>query len=276
MSYEFSLAHLTALELAPIEMLEVAESSGFDYFSPRLVAVTPGEEPHPLVHDKAKLNELVRALSQSRVKVNDVELVSLKPDIYPQSFRPLLETAAALSAKFVITQLPDPDQNRALDKFIEFCQLAAQYSLRPMLEFTSWSPVPDFSAAKTVLEQAGQDNAGMLVDLLHVSRSHTDPADFHSVPAQWFGFVHLCDATGRPPADEQAQLFTARHDRVPPGHGDIDVDNILANLPTVTYSLEIPNTARKQAMGARAWAAYCLDETRRYFNLHDPQFLATG
>lgn len=275
MSHVFSLAHLTVLELPPIELLHVAEAAGYDYFSPRLVAVTAGEQPHPLVGNREKLRELKRALRQSRVRVHDVELASLKPDVEPAAFQAMFETAAELQAHFVITQLPDPDRNRSLDKFVELCELAAPYSLRPMLEFTSWSPTPDFAEAKTMLEKAGQDNAGILVDLLHVSRSHTDPADFTSVPPSWFGFVHLCDAIGPPPPDEEAQLFTARHDRVPPGMGDIDVDEVLLHLPPVPYSLEIPNTKRKQAMGAKAYAAWCIDETKKYFSRHAGLFPAT-
>ncbi len=276
MSFEFSLAHLTVLELAPIDLLKAAEAAGYDYFSPRLVAVTGNEPHHPLVHDKARLRELTGALKQSRVKVNDVELASLRPQTRPESFLPVFETAQALSARFVITQLPDDDRNRALEKFQQFCELARQYSLRPMLEFTSWSQIPDFKAAKQMLEKSGMDNAGMLVDVLHVSRSHTEPQEFAAAPPSWFGFVHLCDASGPVPASREAQIFTAREDRVPPGLGDINVADILRALPVIPYSLEIPNSRVRQMMGAGNYAAYCLEKTREYLESHLSRLQAAG
>ena len=53
----FSLAALTALELAPPALIDVAAACGYQHVGVRLLPATPGGIAYPLMDDKAGLRE---------------------------------------------------------------------------------------------------------------------------------------------------------------------------------------------------------------------------
>ncbi len=58
-------------------------------------------------------------------------------------------------------------------------------------------------------------------------------------------------------------LHTARHERLPPGEGGIDLAAMLMALPAeAPISIELPNDLRKAAMGVPAWARLAVERTR--------------
>ena len=50
MKHEYSLAHLTAMALPPVDLIEVASKTGYDYVSLRLSRVTDAEPLYPIIH----------------------------------------------------------------------------------------------------------------------------------------------------------------------------------------------------------------------------------
>ena len=72
---------------------------------------------YDLVGDPALLHATQKRLADTGVRVLDVELARMDPAHDARSFLPLLETAAALGARHIITQLPDPDHARAVERF---------------------------------------------------------------------------------------------------------------------------------------------------------------
>ena len=59
---------------------------------------------------------------------------------------------------------------------------AAPYGLTADLEFMPWTYVPDLATANKIVAQAGQPNAGVLVDALHFDRSNSSIAELARVP----------------------------------------------------------------------------------------------
>jgi len=265
MSPKFSLAHLTVLQCSPLEMVAIAEKTGYDYVSFRMTSVTPTEKIFPLMTDKALMKEAQTRLKESGVKVLDIELARMDAQTEPESYLPLLEAGAQLGAAAVITQLPDYDRYRATDRFAKLCELAKPFNLTIDLEFPSWTQVPNLETAVAILKAADCDNAGILVDTLHFHRSGSSLELLKSLPREWFHFIHLCDAKGNVPDTQEGLIFTAREDRFFPGEGDINIGEILDCMPEAPFSLEIPNAPRIKQLGPEEFARQAIVASKAFF-----------
>ncbi len=265
--HNYSLAHLTALSLSPPELVEAAASAGYRYVGLRLTRVTPQEPHYPLATDPALMRRTKVRLAATGIEVLDVELARISPRDDPRDFLRFLEAGAELGARHVITQLPDPDRVRKIDRFAQLCELARPLGLTVDLEFPSWTETPDLGEATRVLRAAGQPNAGILVDLLHFARSGSSVADLRELPAEWFHFAHVCDAPAGVPTTNEGLIHTARFERLYPGEGGIDVHGILAALPPgIPYALEIPRAMHVAQVGAAEHARMAVSAARQHLD----------
>lgn len=265
MKHAYSLAHLTVLALPPLRMIDAAARAGYDYVSLRLTRVTPTETLYPLITDRTLMKETKARLAATGVSVWDVELARMAPEDDPESYVPLLEAAAELGARHVITQLPDPDRNRAVDRFAAFCDLARPLGLGCDLEFVMWQATSDLAEAARVLKAVGKSNAGVLVDMLHFDRSDSSVEELKRLPREWFHFAHVCDAPKQKPTSLEGLLHQARCERLFPGDGGIDLHGILACLPPdIPYSLEIPGVTLAGQIGLEEYACRALRATRNF------------
>ena len=152
MTVKFSLAHLTVLGTTPLELIQIAADAGYDYASIRMTAVAPGEQRDAARWGRGDGPPCVRSVSPTPgLEVLDVELARLGPDDEPDQYRGVLEAAAAIGARHVLGQLPDPDRIRAIDRFGRLCDLALEFGLTVDLEFPSWSETGDLPAAAAVV-----------------------------------------------------------------------------------------------------------------------------
>jgi sugar phosphate isomerase/epimerase/4-hydroxyphenylpyruvate dioxygenase-like putative hemolysin len=265
--HDYSLAHLTALSLSPPELVDAAAAAGYRYVGLRLTRVTQ-QEPHwPLATDPALMRATRAHLAATGVEVLDIELARMGPGEDPRDFERFLEAGAELGARHVVTQLPDPDRARKIDRFAHLCELARPLGLTIDLEFPSWTETPDLGEATRVLRDADQPNAGILVDLLHFARSGSSIADLRQLPPEWFRFAHVCDAPARVPDTNEGLIHTARFERLFPGEGGIDVHGILAALPAgIPYALEIPKAMSVAQVGAAEHARQAINAARAHLD----------
>jgi sugar phosphate isomerase/epimerase len=261
-SPEFSLAHLTVLGTTPLELIDIAASATYDYVSIRATPVARGEQITPLAGDPAMVRQVVHRLADTGVRVLDVELARIGPDDEPDGFVEVLEAAAAVGARHVIGQLPDPDRARATDRFGRLCELALDYGLTVDLEFPSWSPTGDLAAAAAVVRAVDKANAGILVDALHFFRSHSSLDELTELPHDWFHFVQLCDAPATDPATPDGAIQAARSARSLPGFGGLPLPRLLDHLPAGPYSLEVPNDVLRRELGTAEFARLVLTVAR--------------
>jgi 4-hydroxyphenylpyruvate dioxygenase-like putative hemolysin/sugar phosphate isomerase/epimerase len=269
--HDYSLAHLTALSLSPPELVDAAAEAGYRYVGLRLTRVTPQEPHYPLATDPALMRTTKVRLAATGIEVLDVELARISPDDDPRDFLRFLEAGAELGARHVITQLPDPDRTRKVDRFAQLCEMARPLGLTVDLEFPSWTETPDLREAVRVIRAADQPNAGLLVDLLHFARSGSSVADLRQVPAEWFHFVHVCDAPPGVPATNEGLIHTARFERLFPGEGGIDVHGILDALPPgLPYALEIPRATLVAQVGGKEHARLSISAARDYLDVPAP------
>jgi sugar phosphate isomerase/epimerase len=272
--HDYSLAHLTAPHLSPPELVEVAAAGGYRYVGLRLTRVGPDDLVSPLTTDAGLRRETKARLADTGVEVLDIELARLGPETEPQTFERLLETGAELGARHVIGQLPDPDRERKIERFAALCDLASRFGLTVELEFPSWTETPDLTEATHVLRAVNRANAGLLVDVLHFTRSRSSVEELKQLPREWFRFAHVCDAAAEVPATTEGLIRTARVERLFPGEGGIDVRGILAAMPQdIPYTLEIPRTTLASLVGEKECARLALLAARRYL---DTPYVAPG
>src|SRR5690349_2567397 len=129
MKHEFSLAHLTCLQCSPPDLIEVAARAGYDYVSLRPIAVTPNEPKYPFGEDKALLKRTKTALAETGLRLLDIELARILPDMDPRTYLPAFEAAAELGGKHVLSSGWTPDRNYVSERFGEICDLAKPFGL---------------------------------------------------------------------------------------------------------------------------------------------------
>ncbi len=260
----YSLAYLTAANLAPPQMLAAAAQLGYGHVGLRLRPNAPGAPYQPLLGDAAILRETLAAQRDTGVGVFDIEIIRIDAAFDLQAYLPLLETGAALQAKAVLVAGDDTELPRLADNYARLCALLQTYGMTADLEFMPWTAVPHAQAALRTVQAAGSPaNAGILVDALHVARSSTTLDDLRGLPPGLLHYAQICDAPAGTNFTVEQMVHTARCERLLPGEGGIGLASLFAALPAhVPVSVEIPHQARVAALGDVEWARQALAAAR--------------
>lgn len=239
--FDFSLAHLTALDLTPPELIMAASFAEYQFVGLRLVAVTPGGAAWPLWTDKSMMAGTKARIADTGVRVLDIELVKLLPDTDVTEFLPCMEAAAEIGARHILTQADDPEFDRVVENYARLCKLAAPYGLTCDVEFIPWIETGNLADAGKLVSTAQCDNGGLVIDTLHFARAGCDLAELRTYPSKWYHYVQLCDAPAQAPSSLDGLIYAAREERLFPGYGELDLIGVLQELPrSVVLGIEIP------------------------------------
>jgi sugar phosphate isomerase/epimerase len=276
MTRPISLAALTVLELTPPQMVDCAAEAGFNHMGIRLLPATLTEPQYDIVGDTPLLREVERRLADSGVKVLDVEIFRLKPDTRVGNYEAAIATAARLGASELLVAGNDPEEARLTDQFAAFCDLAGSYGLGADLEFMPWTDAKDLRQAARIIERTGRDNAGMLIDAFHLSRSRSRIEDIAMIPPSRLHFMQFCDVPAVVPATMDAILAEARTERLFPGEGGVDLLGLLRAVPReLPLSLEVPTHTLAKTVSATERARRALAATKRVLAQLDASTAAT-
>lgn len=254
---DFALSYFTVPELGPVEMIDVAASTGYSYVSLRPVRPRPGAPAQDLLDNPILLRQLTERSSATGIGILDLEFLWITEDFDPNGYEALGALGAQLGAKAILAGGNDPDRARLSDCYATLCEAMAPYGLRVSLECVSYSAVNSLPIARQVIDTAGRpENAGILIDALHYARRDDTLQDVAALPAEWIHSAQLCDAHCHLSDTHDQILATALRERVPLGEGNIDVRGLVAHLPAgIPLSLEVPNPDRCTKVGEREWAA---------------------
>lgn len=179
--------------------------------------------------------------------------------------RLLAEAAAAVRAQWVLTTFVAP-LDRATAPLIERCAaMFAAAGARMAVEFSPLGAVPTISAALAVVEAAGIDRAGVLIDSWHFFHGDATWEQLERVPLDQIAYVQFTDAL--PPVSPNLMKETM-HRRAMPGDGTLDLGRFAATLLDRGWaglvSVEVLNAElRSHPIGQFAKLAY--ETTARYW-----------
>ncbi|ADU71087.1 sugar phosphate isomerase/epimerase [Pantoea sp. At-9b] len=141
---------------------------------------------------------------------------------------------------------------------------AARYKMRIMYEPMAWCSVDNtLPLAWERLQRLDQPNIGLVVDLFHICARGGDASQLDGIPADRIYEVQLCDMAALPPQNNDAIIDIARHQRLLPGDGIIEVERFVDKLKSAGYNgpvgIEVFNDALKAQPPAvaaqQAWTA---------------------
>jgi len=129
---------------------------------------------------------------------------------------------------------------RAIVSLKQAAQWAAGFDVRLALEFRGSDTFCScLDTALTVVEQCGEPNVGVNLDVFHYYKGPSKPEDLERLTSNNLAFVQIADVAGLP-----RELMTDS-DRVLPGEGDFRLEPILDALRRIGYaghvSLELFN-----------------------------------
>lgn len=265
---EYSLAHLTLLSKSPPELIEIAARTGYAFVGLRLIPVgVPGEPLHRLDTNPALLRQTKAALCAAGIGVLDVEIAKICDGVDMRSYLPALTVGAELGARHVLTSVWTTDITAARAQLLQLWELMQPLGLTVDLEFMPFSEVRTLSEAVALLRSSGAP-IGLCIDTLHFDLAGCVPEELAAVPPTWFHYAQICDG---PAASSRAGVdlrHIARQARLFLGEGGIDVRAILARLPAMPYSIELPNAHWLARLGPEQFARRCLTSAKRYLASH--------
>ena len=213
-------------------MVVNAAAAGFDGVGLRLDLDPPG---------RSEVASLARRLDRERLGLVDVEVIRIGNEDREGSSR-LISAAGQLGARTVLVVSDHPDRASTIDRYHELCELAAAAGCRATLEFMRFTSVPDLATALDVVEAVDHPASGVLVDALHLARSGWTLAGLAAVGRGVITHVQICDApAGPPPRGLDGLAHEARHSRLLPGTGILELTDLLRAIPEVPVSVEVQN-----------------------------------
>ena len=272
MKRKYSIAHLSALQVPPQEMVYMAAATGYDYVSIRPVLLgTPGEPNYAVELNKEMYEEFDVALAETGMKLSDIELFRLTDEVDIDAWKPAFEFAQKHDCHQLITSCWTQKKEYAKETLAKLCETVKPYGITCNFEFVTWSAAPTLKDAKEFIYSTGADNIGLLVDTLHFDRSRVSMAELDDCPRDWFNFVHLCDGPAPRPAmdDNEALIHTGRDARLYIGEGCVDIAGIVSRIPdTATLSIELPHIRRVETYGALEHYRQCITSAKKYLAAH--------
>jgi len=258
-----SLAAGTILDADPLTAIEAAAAAGFDALGLRF-ATAPKD---------AELARLRERLDATGLRVLDVEVVRLTETASAAQQEWLVDVAAALDARFVLTVSNDGDLERTRRGIERLADRAAPSGVTIGLEYMAFTTIPDLATAAALTLATTRDNVAILVDVLHLARSGGDPQELGGPLGRRIGYVQVCDAPATPPGDLAGLADEGRHSRLMPGAGELPVLETLIvlrdRLDELPVSVEVQSdelaataTVEQRARLARSTTQALLDRAR--------------
>lgn len=260
-----ALDHITAVDAAPVELVEAASAAGCAgvclFLEP--MDVLPLMPHFDLYNDPPARRALRRRMDDLGVVLDLAYPFTLAGRTEVGAFEPALACAAELGAGLVNVLAYDRDPGRRLDRFGAFCDMAGRFGLGVAVEFYPVSQVPSLAAALDLAGAVGRPGkVGVNADLLHLMRSGGSIDELAAAPRDMILYGQFSDGPADSPDAIDAEASSARRLA---GEGAFDLAAFARALPTrCPVSVEIPRDAAiaaGEALDVRVAAA--VDSVRR-------------
>lgn len=228
-------------EFGPVETIRAAAAGGFDM---------TGLWVDPEAWSETMTREARAALADMGLPLLDVEVIWLQHGSDMALHRKVIDVGAELGAQNVLCVSSDPDMGATAARLAELCRHAEGSGMRVALEFGIFTEVKTLTMALDVLDDIAHPLRALLIDPIHVDRSHSAVADIATVPRELLPYAQFCDApAARPdPSDFGAIITDAIDLRQQCGEGGLPLDALYKALPPgIPLSIELRSKALRDA-----------------------------
>jgi sugar phosphate isomerase/epimerase len=139
----------------------------------------------------------------------------------------LAAAADAVRAEWVLTTFGAPITSDSASTIARCAAIFAEAGARLAAEFSPLGSVTSIPAALAVVEAAGADRAGVLIDSWHFFRGDSTWEDLETVPLERIAYVQFDDA---PEAVSDDALDETMNRRVMPGDGTFELERFASTL----------------------------------------------
>jgi len=236
-----SLAALTILDAGPLGQIKAAHAARFVCVGLRLNPLLASDLQVAGTPLEGQVEALMR---ETGLQMLEAGVFPIKPDLDVASLRPVIALTARIGGRFIVCPVEDGDEARRLRSFRALCDLCAAYGIAALIEFNPYSSCRSLSEARVMALAAERDNAALVIDLLHLSRSGGTVADLRKIEPHLLRLVHYCDAAPMPDGERTQEELRAesRTARRLPGEGVLPLKDLLSAFPKGTpVSVESPS-----------------------------------
>jgi sugar phosphate isomerase/epimerase len=231
--------------MPPVEFIELAAKLDCPRIglAPAPVVTLPGlYEAWDLRTDAALRRDTAKALRDNGVTITQAEGFLIMPGIPAERLASDMDLMAEFGAKQLNAVCLEAEFAANVEGFGKFAECAGERGLSVTVEFLPGMTIGSLAAAEALIREVGHDNAGILVDAMHLYRSGSTTADLAAVDASRIRYAQLCDVPLVPLIAEYAD--EARFDRRAPGEGELPLADFVRAIPKdVMIGLEIPQRA---------------------------------
>jgi sugar phosphate isomerase/epimerase len=173
--------------------------------------------------------ETVAALDAAGLRCHEILALVVRPDEAETlaAAGRLAEAAATMHARWVLTTFR-AELNRETGQLIQRCAaMFADAGARMAVEFSPLGPVTSISKGLEIVEVAGPDRAGLMIDSWHFSFGDSTWDDLAQVPLDRIAYVQFTDALA-PESDDLMHETINR--REVPGRGVLELERFASLL----------------------------------------------
>jgi 2-keto-myo-inositol isomerase len=221
--------------------LEYCEKHGYDFIEIRTMDKLPEYLKDKSIDDLANFfntNHIKPLALNALVFFNNRDEAGYKEII--SEFKDMIEVAKKIGAQYVVA-VPLVTEEKILKKDIknscvevlkELSDIAEPYGVKIAVEFVGHPQctVNTFGQAYDIVETVNRENVGLVLDCFHFHAMGSDLKDLKKADISKIFILHIDDTEDFPIG------FLTDEDRVWPGLGVIDLDNILSTLKEKDYS----------------------------------------
>ena len=238
-----TLGYLTLFGSSQVEVIDAAAATGFRSVGLRVHERHAGDGfPFPVPGNRQRLNDIKSRLAASDVFPSSITGRFLVPGTTSDELAALVEVGAELNSPQILVNSDDPDEQRTIDNIARLAAYAATAGIKVGIEFVPFHSIRSLPAALRIAAATGAHNVGLILDVLHLSRSGGHPADIASIPLGLIHYAQICDARAEMPSSPEACKAESRTGRLYPGEGALPLDDFLRSLPPdCEVEVEVPN-----------------------------------
>ena len=169
------------------------------------------------------------ALTSAGVRCHELLALMVGPDHDSnlRQARRLADAAATLHGEWVVATFVAPITSETRTTVGQCAAMFAEVSANMAIEFTPFSEVNSIRSALEMVEVAGADRAGVMIDTWHFFRGPSSWEDLRAIPLERIAYVQFDDAP-EPISDDGVDETTNR--RVMPGDGTFELERFATTL----------------------------------------------